>query len=47
MIRDRVPYQPITERPRLTWPGGARSLYFRDPDAHLVELITPGFWSIY
>jgi len=29
---------------RVTWPGGAQSLYFRDPDHHLVELITPGFW---
>jgi len=26
------------------WEGGAQSLYFRDPDDHLVELITPGFW---
>jgi catechol 2,3-dioxygenase-like lactoylglutathione lyase family enzyme len=31
----------------VSWPGGARSLYFRDPDRHLVELITRGFWSIY
>jgi catechol 2,3-dioxygenase-like lactoylglutathione lyase family enzyme len=31
----------------VTWPSGAKSLYFRDPDAHLVELITPGFWRIY
>lgn len=23
------------------------SLYFRDPDGHLVELITPGCWPIY
>ncbi len=26
---------------------GGDSLYFRDPDGHLVELITPGCWSIY
>lgn len=29
------------------WPGGAESLYFRDPNNHLVELITPGFWRNY
>ncbi len=26
---------------------GGQSVYFRDPDGHLVELITPGCWSIY
>lgn len=31
----------------VNWPEGARSLYFRDPDRHLVELITPGFWRTY
>jgi catechol 2,3-dioxygenase-like lactoylglutathione lyase family enzyme len=29
------------------WPRGGRSIYFRDPDRHLLELITPGCWSIY
>lgn len=31
----------------VTWPGGATSLYFRDPDGNLAELISPGFWAIY
>ena len=30
-----------------TWPRGGRSLYFRDPDGHLLELVTPGIWPIY
>nr|WP_281502823.1 VOC family protein [Ancylobacter crimeensis] len=30
---------------RVTWKGGAVSLYFRDPDGHLVELATPGLWA--
>jgi catechol 2,3-dioxygenase-like lactoylglutathione lyase family enzyme len=30
-----------------TWDKGGRSLYFRDPDGHLLELATPGVWSIY
>lgn len=29
------------------WPRGGRSLYFRDPDRLLVELITPGVWPNY
>ena len=27
------------------WGVGKRSLYFRDPDGHLVELATPGLWD--
>ncbi len=32
---------------RVLWPRGGQSFYFRDPDGHLVELATPGLWSIY
>jgi len=30
-----------------TWEEGGHSLYFRDPDRHLLELVTPGTWSVY
>lgn len=26
------------------WPAGGRSLYFEDPDGHVLELATPGLW---
>jgi catechol 2,3-dioxygenase-like lactoylglutathione lyase family enzyme len=32
---------------RTDWPRGGRSLYIRDPDGHLLELATPGLWTIY
>ena len=31
---------------KVRWPEGGVSLYLRDPDGHLVELATPGVWSI-
>lgn len=36
---------PIEER--RSWELGGRSLYFRDPDRHLLEIASPGVWSIY
>jgi catechol 2,3-dioxygenase-like lactoylglutathione lyase family enzyme len=32
---------------RTAWPHGGKSVYFRDPDGHLLELVTPGTWAIY
>ena len=32
---------------RTDWARGGRSIYFRDPDRHLLELATPGLWRIY
>lgn len=29
------------------WPRGGTSLYFRDPDGHLLELATAGLWPGY
>ncbi len=32
---------------RVNWPRGGESIYFRDPDNHVVELATPGIWPIF
>jgi catechol 2,3-dioxygenase-like lactoylglutathione lyase family enzyme len=32
---------------KVAWERGGQSLYFRDPDGHVIELATPGIWSIY
>jgi catechol 2,3-dioxygenase-like lactoylglutathione lyase family enzyme len=37
----------VTIESRVHWDRGGDSLYFRDPDHHLVELATPGIWPSY
>jgi catechol 2,3-dioxygenase-like lactoylglutathione lyase family enzyme len=37
----------IAVESKVSWPMGGESLYFRDPDNHLVELVTPGIWEVY
>lgn len=32
---------------RTRWSRGGDSIYFRDPDGHLLELATPGLWATY
>jgi len=39
--------QGIAVESRVSWPGGAVSLYFRDPDGHSLEVATPGLWPNY
>jgi catechol 2,3-dioxygenase-like lactoylglutathione lyase family enzyme len=29
------------------WKRGGTSLFFRDPDQHLIELLSPGLWTFY
>ncbi len=36
---------PIVEHKK--WQYGGESLYFRDPDGHLLEVATPGTWPVY
>src|SRR5215467_6859400 len=39
--------QGIPIESRKTWKYGGEALYFRDPDDHLLEVVTPGVWSIF
>jgi catechol 2,3-dioxygenase-like lactoylglutathione lyase family enzyme len=43
----RLAERGVAIESRTTWPRGGQSLYFRDPDGHLLELATPGVWPIY
>jgi catechol 2,3-dioxygenase-like lactoylglutathione lyase family enzyme len=44
---ERLRRQGAAVESTVDWPRGGRSLYFRDPDGHLLELVTPGLWRIY
>jgi catechol 2,3-dioxygenase-like lactoylglutathione lyase family enzyme len=45
--RERLKAHSVAIEGETTWPRGGTSVYFRDPDGHLVELATPGIWSTY
>jgi catechol 2,3-dioxygenase-like lactoylglutathione lyase family enzyme len=45
--RARLAAHGVAVEGEMTWPRGGTSLYFRDPDGHLVELATPGLWPTY
>jgi catechol 2,3-dioxygenase-like lactoylglutathione lyase family enzyme len=45
--REHLTEQQIAIESIVTWPRGGTSIYFRDLDGHLLELLTPGVWEIY
>ena len=45
--RARLAAEDLAIESTVTWPRGAVSLYFRDPDGNLGELVTPGLWANY
>ena len=44
---ERLAAADIAIEGRTKWPRGGESVYFRDPDGHLLELATPGLWPGY
>jgi catechol 2,3-dioxygenase-like lactoylglutathione lyase family enzyme len=45
--RVRLAEAKLAIESEVKWPIGGTSLYFRDPDGHLLELATPGLWPGY
>jgi catechol 2,3-dioxygenase-like lactoylglutathione lyase family enzyme len=43
--RTRLTESGIKIESEMHWPNGARSIYFRDPDQHLVELASSDLWT--
>ncbi len=44
---ERLREHGVAIEARTDWPRGGKSIYFRDPDGHVLELATPGLWPVY
>jgi catechol 2,3-dioxygenase-like lactoylglutathione lyase family enzyme len=44
---ERLGAREIAIESRVRGPFGGTSIYFRDPDGHALELLTPGIWENY
>ncbi|HET7459850.1 MAG TPA: VOC family protein [Longimicrobium sp.] len=44
--RDHLRANGVEVETEVEWPGGGRSLYFRDPAGNSIELGTPRIWGI-
>ena len=45
--REQLARHGVSIEGEVSWPKGGHSVYFRDPDGHLLELATPGLWANY
>jgi catechol 2,3-dioxygenase-like lactoylglutathione lyase family enzyme len=45
--RRKLAEQGVALESTVSWERGGTSIYFRDPDQHLLELVTPGCWPNY
>ena len=45
--REHFAKENVPVASEVKWGETGRSLYFHDPDGHVVEVITPGFWEVY
>ena len=43
----RLTAHGVAVRSEVIWPAGGKSLYFEDPDGHVLEFATPGLWGNY
>jgi catechol 2,3-dioxygenase-like lactoylglutathione lyase family enzyme len=45
--REHLTQHGVAVEGQTQWRRGGTSLYFRDPDGHLLEIATPGLWRGY
>lgn len=43
--RERLAERGVAIEKEIEWPGGAKSIYFRDPAGNSLELATPKLWG--
>ncbi len=45
LFMEDLPRKHDVDLSEIRWESGACSLYFRDPDGHMIELATRGIWE--
>ena len=45
-IRDRLEGKGVAIEADFEWPGGGRSIYFRDPAGNCLEFAEPRIWKL-